>query len=401
MSYQPARDLPRKGKPYFAIEFERGENQAGWLCVAGIALGGRSPERIKASSYALDVVKGYFLARGRELQKGDPARVLVRMLDYINSKLHQQSRFREHEFHTDLNLMACTEDHLCVVGTGGTAAFLAHQGRAKKVMGDEAPMDFLGRGSGVRFSRLDSPVWGGDLVVLLSPNLAEFFGNREISLIIQKSGSPARAAALVNALASRRRVEGELVTLIWEVPSAEKGLLLSEVLESRAEPEPVLPTAEPLAAEHHAAEELEYSPKPVVEVGFLGQAKEKTEEASSAEVAQAVREAVGMVEAGEEVVGEVESAHGTELQGEVAEAKAEEERAPEVAGEKPATSEGAAGDLGAEDEKALPAESSGKDDVEAEGGADVPEEDEAAAVKRRWLGFFRRSRQGGEEEAGP
>lgn|GEM_PF-3194121 len=415
MSYQPARDIPRKGKPYFAIEFEPGENQAGWLCVAGIALGGHSPERIKASSYALDVVKGYFLARGRELQKGDPARVLVRMLDYINSKLNQQSRVKEHDFHTDLNLLACTEDHLCVVGTGGTATFLAHQGRAKKVMGDEAPMDLLGRGSGVRFSRLDSPVWGGDLVIMLSPNLAEFFGNRELSLILQKAGNPARAAALVNALAARRRMEGELVTLIWEVPSAEKGSLLSEVLESRAETEPALPSAEPLAAEHHAAEELEYRPQPVLEVGFLGRARRTQEEAASEEVTQAVQEAVGVVEAGE-VAGEEAAAEGPPeaVAGPAAEVVPEEGTAEEAAAagsplESPAeglveeegaledtVTTGAGGEAAGTEEE----EAGGPGPEDAEETAGMPEEDEATAVKRRWLGFFRRSRQGGDWEPG-
>lgn len=367
--------------------------------MAGIAVGGHSPERIKASSYALDVVKGYFLARGRELQKGDPARVLVRMLDYINAKLNQQSRVKEHDFYTDLNLLACTEDRLCVVGTGGTATFLSHQGKAKKVLGDEAPMDLLGRGGGVRFSRLDSPIWGGDLVILLSPNLAEFFGNREVSLIIQKAGNPEKAAALINALAARKRIEGELVTLIWEVPSAERGMLLSEVLESRSDAAPVLPPGEPLAAEHHAAEELEYAPQPVVEVGFLGEAKRKQEEqGASPEVEEAVQEAMGVVEA-----------PGWEEEAGVAEGEAEE-AAPASAGlpteEVPGREEAAE----AEEEKALEPETPGaaagpttveeREEATGREAEEEPEEDEATAVKRRWFKFFRHGRQGPPAEEG-
>ncbi len=190
--------------------------------MAGIAAGGRTPERVQASIYALDVVKGYFLSRGRELKVGDPAKVLERMLDYINAKLHQQSRSKGREFLTDLNLFACTEDRLCVVGTGGAAVFLSHQGKAKKVLGDEAASDLLGRGKGVHFSRLDSPVWSGDLVIMVSPALAEVFGNREISLVVQKAGDPDKAAMLINALASRKQLEGDLVSLFWEVPLQEK-----------------------------------------------------------------------------------------------------------------------------------------------------------------------------------
>ena len=131
-------------------------------------------------------------SRGRELKLGDPAKVLERMLDYINSKLHQQSRSKGREFLTDLNLFACTEDRLCVVGTGGAAIFLSHQGKAKEVLGDEATSDLLGRGKGVHFSRLDSPVWSGDLIIMLSPALAEVFGNREISWSSRRRAIPIR-----------------------------------------------------------------------------------------------------------------------------------------------------------------------------------------------------------------
>jgi hypothetical protein len=256
--------------------------------VAGIAAGGRTPERVQASIYALDVVKGYFLSRGRELKVGDPAKVLERMLDYINAKLHQQSRSKGREFLTDLNLFACTEDRLCVVGTGGAAVFLSHQGKAKKVLGDEAASDLLGRGKGVHFSRLDSPVWAGDLIIMVSPALAEVFGNREISLVVQKAGDPDKAALLINALATRKQLEGDLVSLFWEVPvleKSEKSVFIPEPIEIAASetqpqaapeppvaaPEPPLAVAEPLVSEHHEAEDLEALPEPVVATGVLGE----------------------------------------------------------------------------------------------------------------------------------
>lgn len=249
--------------------------------MAGIAAGGRTPERIQASSYALDVVKGYFLSRGRELKLGDPAKVLERMLDYINSKLHQQSRSKGREFLTDLNLFACTEDRLCVVGTGGAAIFLSHQGKAKEVLGDEATSDLLGRGKGVHFSRLDSPVWSGDLIIMLSPALAEVFGNREISLVVQKAGDPDKAAMFINALATRKQLEGDLVSLFWEVPLLEKSKKSAfvpehiEIKESevplQVAPEPLQTAPEPLVSDHHEAEDLEAPPEPVVATGVLGE----------------------------------------------------------------------------------------------------------------------------------
>jgi hypothetical protein len=191
--------------------------------VAGIATGGRTPDRVQASIYSLDVVKGYFLSRGRELRLGDPADVLERMLDYINGKLHQQGRSKGREFLTDLNLLACTEDRLCVVGTGGATVFVSHQGKAKRVMGHDAPQDLLGRGGSLKLSRLDSPVWAGDQVVFLSSPLGEVFGPREVSVILQKVTDSDKATILFNSLAARKDVEGELVTLIWEVPQVEAG----------------------------------------------------------------------------------------------------------------------------------------------------------------------------------
>ena len=230
------------------MEFEPGENAAGWLCAAGIATGGSTPERVQASAYALDVVKGYLLSRGRELRPGDPADVLERMLDYIGGKLHQQSRSKGREFLTDLNLLACTGDRLCVVGTGGATVFVSHQGRAKQVLGHDAPRDLLGRGGSPGLSRLDSPVWAGDQVVFLSPPLAEVFGPREVSMILQKVADAGRAALTFNTLAVRKGVEGELVTLIWEVPRAEAA--------GRSSPPPPRPArtghGEPGGLEAHA-----------------------------------------------------------------------------------------------------------------------------------------------------
>ncbi len=270
VNYKSINTSPRKGKAYFALEFEPGENDGGWLCVAGIAAGGRTPERVQASAYALDVVKGYFLARGRELKMGDPVKVLERMLDYINAKLHQQARSKGREFLTDLNLLACTEDRLCIAGTGGMSIFIARQGKAKKILGDESPTDLLGRGKGVRFSRLDSPVWAGDQVIMLSPALSEVFGNREISLVVQKAEDPAKAALLINALATRKQLEGDLVAIFWEVPATDNVEMAGESFGSRLVEEPLHPAPESLEHEHHPAEDIEAVPEPVVEVGTLG-----------------------------------------------------------------------------------------------------------------------------------
>ena len=237
--------------------------------MAGIATGGRAPERVQASTYALDVVKGYFLSRGRELRMGDPAAVLERILDYISAKLHQQSRSKDREFLTDLNLFACTKDRLCVVGTGGATVFVSHQGAAKKVMGHDSPLDLLGRGEALRLPRLDSPVWAGDKIVFLSPPLGEVFGSREISLVLHKVSDPDKAALLFNSLAARKEVEGELVTLIWEVP-------LPEMREFSSES--ALVQAEPPEAESYAAE--------AVETELAGEDLEATVEGTPAETVE-------------------------------------------------------------------------------------------------------------------
>jgi hypothetical protein len=62
-------------------------------------------------------------------------------------------------------------------------------------------------------------------------------------LILRKVSDPEKTAVLFNTLAARKEVEGELVTLIWEVPLTETRKPVHEASPVRAEP-PVAAEAE-------------------------------------------------------------------------------------------------------------------------------------------------------------
>lgn len=219
MNYQGVKTREGEKKPYFSIIFEPDECPLGLIFVGGIAVGGRTPERVLASRYALDVVKGFFLSRGKELTGPDPSALIERILFFINRKLRKRSEEKGLDFFTDLTVLAAQAGSLFVVGTGDAAVFVRRGDEIRTVQEEgNTIIDHLGRGEELNLSEFATDIQGGDLVVTLSPPLAEVFRSKDISSVLKRSPDPEKAALIINTLATRMGLEGALVSMLWEVP---------------------------------------------------------------------------------------------------------------------------------------------------------------------------------------
>ncbi len=222
VNYQSDRRETRKKAPYFSLVLERGECPAGLIFLSEIAVGGRTPERIQASEYALDVVKGFFLSKAKELVIRDPTSLLRRLTAFVNRKLYQQSNEKGVEFHTDAMILAASEERLYAISTGDARAYIYHQGAVSELRGDKgAAINHLGRSEEAELSVASTEIALGDVVIFLSPALSEVFRPQEISVILQKEKDLDKATLIINTLAQRKGIEGELVSMAWEVRAAE------------------------------------------------------------------------------------------------------------------------------------------------------------------------------------
>ncbi len=237
VNYQSDKREARKRAPYFSIVLERGECPAGLIFLSEIAVGGRTPERIQASEYALDVVKGFFLSKAKELIIKDPTSLLQRLTDFINRKLYQQCKEKGAEFYTDAMIIAASEERLYSISTGDARVYVYHQGEVSELRGNKGVAIDLGRNQEAELSVASMDIDLGDVVIFLSPALSEVFRPQEISVILQKEKDLDKASLIINTLAQRKGIEGELVTMAWEVSAAEPSPKEKPVEELSAEEE--------------------------------------------------------------------------------------------------------------------------------------------------------------------